>query len=103
MGDLHIFEDFNDDDIDNEAMAERVSAVEEWNPDALTIPMLCFRTTEILGAVDQLGITLNKEVTSYNNIFSIVRVSLTIMSYSHPNSAFAVAGALWWSYKGFCV
>ena len=64
MGDLHNFEDFNDDDIDNGALAERVSALEEWNPDALAIPMLCFSTTEILVAVDQLGITLNKEVTS---------------------------------------
>ena len=51
MGDLHNFEDFNDDDIDNGALAERVSALEEWNPDALAIPMLCFCTTEILVAV----------------------------------------------------
>ncbi len=29
MGDLHSDEDFNDDDIDNGALAERVSALEE--------------------------------------------------------------------------
>ena len=61
------------------ALAERVSALEEWNPDALAIPMLCFSTTEILVAVrGSTGHTVEQGGNVYNNnIFSIVRVSLT--------------------------
>jgi hypothetical protein len=37
------------------------SASEEWNPDAVAIPMLCYSAKEILVAVDELGIKVNKE------------------------------------------
>ncbi len=53
ISDLHDFDDFNDND--NGALAEPSSASEEWNPDAMAIPMLCFSTKEILFAADQLS------------------------------------------------
>ncbi len=59
-------EDFEEiDDLnDNGALVLEGSsyASEEWNPDAVAIPMLCYSAKEIMVAVDELEIKLNKEV-----------------------------------------
>jgi hypothetical protein len=58
MGDFEDIDDWND----NGVLEGPSSACEEWNPDALAIPMLCYSAKEILVAVDELGIKLNTEV-----------------------------------------
>jgi hypothetical protein len=60
MGDFDEIDDLND----YGALGGPSSASEAWNPDAVAIPVLCYSTKEILDAVDQLGVKLNKEVHS---------------------------------------
>jgi hypothetical protein len=60
MGDFDEIDDLND----YGALGATSSACESWNPDAVAIPVLCNSTKEILDAVDQLGVKLNKEVHS---------------------------------------
>jgi hypothetical protein len=60
MGDFDEIDDLND----YGALGGTSSACESWNPDAVAIPVLCYSTKEILDAVDQLGVKLNKEVHS---------------------------------------
>ncbi len=59
-GDFDEIDDLND----YGALGGPSSASEAWNPDAVAIPVLCYSTKEILDAVDELGVKLNKEANS---------------------------------------
>ena len=101
--------DSYDSDNDGDELCTR-DVNHSWNPEGVIMPSVFSNPKAILAAVDDLAISLNKEVNlcaiapAHSPIPAFYHVLLRPVSYfMRLFVAFAMAGAARWLLKGLCV